>query len=145
MRSNAHPVLALIVVGLMFVVIASEAAHGLYLDEEFDTSTLRSQATIDQDWTTHGSKGGTHYHSRYHFVDEQGRSWIDSSEVAPATYQRLKVGAVVAVKYLSADPDQSRFDLPDEDKWHWHQDEILGCVGLFMGGFGLLFLFAKRR
>jgi hypothetical protein len=139
MRSTVHPILGLIIVAIMFIAIATMAVRALYLDEKFATSTHRSQATIEHDWTTHGSKSGTHYHTRYHFADEQGHVWADSSEIASGTYQRIHVGTIVPVKYLESDPNQSRIDLPEEDKWHWRQDEILACLGL---GIGLVFALA---
>ena len=104
MRSTVQPLLGLIIVGLMFAGIASLAGHALYLDEEFETSTHRCQATIEHDWTTHGRKSGTFYHTRYHFTDDKGHGWTDSCVISSSTYRHIQVGTVVPVKYLETDP-----------------------------------------
>jgi hypothetical protein len=141
---TVNPIFGLIGFGFVFLGIISLALRGLYLDEEFDTNARRSEATIDQVWTTTGSKGSTHYHARYHFIDDVGMSWVDNSTVALTSYRSLQSGSMVPVKYLESDPGQSRIDWPSEREWHWRQDESLACIGLVVGGFGLLIFLARR-
>jgi hypothetical protein len=143
MRRSAHPLLAAVLIGIFCTGLLFLALSGLYRDEQFDQSTLRSQATVEHYWTTTGNKGSTHYHVRYHFQDEFFRQWIVNTAVARGTYARLQVGDVVPVKYLEDEPVQSRIDWPEEDQYHWRQDEILLCVGLLIGGFTALIFFSK--
>ena len=145
MRSNVNPVFVFVVMGIVFVFIAYKAVSALYLDEEFDTHARRTTATVEQAWTTRGSKGSIHYHARYHFLDDQGVRWTDSGPIAPTTYGQLRVGEVVPVKYLNTNPAHSRIAWPVEEQWHWHQDEIMAGVALFMGGVATLIFMSKRR
>ena len=146
MRSKkVNPIFGLIVFGIIFAGIVIMACRALYLDEKFDQKVQRSQATVEHYWTTTGSKGSTHYHVRYHFGDEKGLTWTVNTAIGRGTYIRLHTGDIVPVKYLDGDPGDSRIDWPIEEQWHWHQDETLACVGLFMGALMFLIFASQRR
>ncbi len=115
MRAKGNPFVGLLLIAVFWIGLMAIAVHQLYRDEQFDQSTHRSQAIVEHDWSTLGSKGGTHYHVRFHFIDDQNRLWTTTADdISLGTYRSLRTGVIVPVKYLAEDPAQSRIDWPNE-------------------------------
>jgi hypothetical protein len=146
MRSrNANPLSVLILFGLISGVLFGFAAHGLYLDEQFASSALTSQASIKQGWITYGHKGSIHYHVTYLFRDRYFRQWTTTTSVARDTYTHLHANDVVPVRYLDDETGRSRIDWPSEAHYHWYVDESVLGFSLFIAAFAILIFVAKRR
>ena len=146
MRSKGNSVFALIGTGIFVAVLLTISLQALYQDEQFEKKGLRSQGTVEHEWTNSGSKGGIHYHVRFHFPDAHGSVWVVSNDTSPGTYQSVQVGTVVPVKYLGADPNQCRIDLPNETAFQWHRDKVLFYLALGLAAFcGLIFWGNRRR
>jgi hypothetical protein len=132
--TKASSIFGLIATGFFVLILVTISLPGLYRDEQFDQSTSRSQGTIEQEWTTYGSKSGIHYHVRYHFADDHGRLWTIDTQVAPGTYPGLE-----------DDPRQTRIDGPVEAEFHWHKDKVLFGVPLVVALFLLLIVWSNHR
>ena len=142
-REN-HPVIARIAVGVFFLILMSMALQGLYQDEQFEKAPS-SQGTVERSWTTYGRKGSTRYHVSYDFPDNHGHIWAVHNDTSQGTYGSVHMGTLVPVKYLAADPNQSRIDLPNETQYHWHNDKFLFGIALVPGVFFVLMSFAARK
>ena len=134
MKSKGNPIVGLIGVGVFVAGLMAIALHQLYCDEQFDRSVHRSQATVEHVWDSRGRRGSTHYHVRFHFIDEQNRLWTTTADdIALGTFRSLRTGVIVPVKFLGEDPVQCRVDWPNENQYHWHTDKVFFYVALGTG------------
>jgi hypothetical protein len=134
MRSKGNPIFGLTGFGVFFAGLLAISLHQLSNDEQFDRSTHRSQAIVEHVWDSMGSRGGTHYHVRFHFIDDQNRLWTSTADdISLGTYRSIRSGVIVPVKYLGEDPAQCRIDWQNENQYHWHQDKVLFYVALGIG------------
>jgi hypothetical protein len=112
------------------------------LNARFDGPVVRVSGVVDkviQDEGVSTSKGFRSETHRvfYHFSARDGRH--DAATTATVTTcNQLAPGAPVPVKYLAADPAESRLDLPAEDASHHQEvwiDLVVGSGSLLLSGF----------
>jgi hypothetical protein len=145
-RSTLNPIFGIICIWVFSAGFMYISLHGLYRDKQLDESTHRSQGTVEHDWSSLGRKGGTHYHVRYHFADDQNRLWtVTDDDVSPGTFRSVSTGTILPVKYLADDPSQSRIDWPNETQYHWHNDKVLFYIALGLAVICVLVTTGKRR
>ena len=142
MRRN--PKLAGFFVILFAGLFLTLAGRDLYHDWKFDRTPLRSTAIIERTWVTYGNKGATHYHAAYHYVIDGVGYHATEVPIVSWTYNQLRTGEQVPIRYLPEDFTQTRIDWDGERNSHdWNDEKGIG-IGLFLAVVGVLILvFAK--